>query len=159
MEDWKKQLEDLFKTKQQQEEEQKQKRKEGDAATKARKEEAISFITQTVIAAFTELKAEFEKHEMTVSVEQGDVSALMTIRSGQVRQMLTGERKEFQYSIYISFGPTSATPIVACSSMDRHNITRNNQPLEITNIDKEDIIKDFMKAYKKQEGKLGTATY
>lgn len=156
MEDWKKELEDLFKTKQQQKEEQKEKRKEDDAASKAQEEEAISFITHTVIAAFTELKAEFEKHEMTVSVEQGDVSALLTLRSGQVRQMLTGELKEFQYSIYVSFGPASATPIVACSSMNRHNITRNNKPLEITNIDKEDIIKDFMKAYRKQEGKLGT---
>lgn len=150
MEDWKKELEDLLKTKQKQEEEKKKKRKEDDAETKARKEEAVSFITQKVIAAFTELKEEFKKHEMNVSIEQGEVLAIMTIRQSQVRQMLTGERKEFQYSISVSYGPTSATPIVACSSMDRHEITRNNQQLEITNIDKEDIIKDFMKAYKKQ---------
>ena len=151
MENWKKELEDLFKTRQQREKEQKQKRKEQDAATEARKKESISFITNTVIAAFTELKAELEKHDMTVSIEQGDVSALMAVRSGQLRQILSGERQEFQYSVYVSYGPTSATPIVACSSMDRHNITRNKQPLDIANINKEDIIKDFMKAYKKQK--------
>lgn len=150
MEDWKKELEDLLKNRQQEKQEQKKKSKVDDAAIEARKEESLSFITDTVIAAFTDLKTVFEKHEMNVSVEQGDFSAVITIRPGQARQMLTGERKEFLYSIWISFGPTSATPIVACSSMDRHNITRNNQPLEINNIDKEDIVKDFMKAYKKQ---------
>ena len=148
MEDWKKELEDLLKIKHQQKEEQK-KSNVDDTAIEARKEESLSFISDTVIAAFKDLKTEFEKHEMNVSVEQGDFSAVMTIRPGQARQMLTGERKEFLYSIWINFGPTSATPIVACSSIDEHNITRNNQPLEINNIDKEDIVKDFMKAYKK----------
>lgn len=151
MEDWKRELEDLFKTRHQREEDQKQKRKEDDVATETRKKESTSFIANIVIAAFTELKEEFEKQDMNVSIEQGDVSALMTIRSGQLRQMLSGERKEFQYSVYVNYGPTSATPIVACSSMDRHNITRNNRPLDIANINKEDILKDFMKAYKKQE--------
>ena len=149
MEDWKKELEDLLKNRQQEKQEQKKKSNVDDAAIEARKEESLSFITDTVIAAFTDLKTVFEKHEMIVSVDPGDFSALMTIRPGRARQMLTGERKEFLYSIWISFGPTSATPIVACSSIDEHNITRNNQPLEINNIDKEDIVKDFMKAYKK----------
>ncbi len=149
MEDWKKELEDLLKTRHQDKEDQQEKILVEDAATEALKEESLSFITDTVIAAFTDLKTVFEKHEMNVSVDPGDFSALMTVRPGRARQMLTGERKEFLYSIWISFGPTSATPIVACSSIDEHNITRNNQPLEINNIDKEDIVKDFMKAYKK----------
>ncbi len=150
MEDWKQELEDLLKIRQQEKEDQKKNSNVDDAAIEAQKEESLSFIADTVIAAFTDLKTVFEKHDMNVSVDQGDVSALMTIRPGQARQMLTGERKEFLYSIWVSFGPTSATPIVACSSKDEHNITRNNQPLEINNIDKEDIVKDFMKTYKKQ---------
>ena len=148
MEDWKIELEDLLEIRQQEKQEQK-KSNVDDAAIEARKEESLSFITDTVIAAFTDLKTVFEKHEMIVSVDPGDFSALMTVRPGRARQMLTGEGKEFLYSIWVSFGPTSATPIVACSSIDEHNITRNNQPLEINNIDKEDIVKDFMKAYKK----------
>ena len=150
MEDWKQELEDSLKIRHQQNQEQKKKSNVDDAAIEARKEESLSFISDTVIAAFTDLKTEFEKHEMNVTVEPGDFSAVITILPGQARQMLTVQRKEFLYSIWACFGPASATPIVACSSMDRHNITRNNQPLEINNIDKEDIVKDFMKTYKKQ---------
>jgi len=150
MENWKKKLENLFKTRQQQEEDQKQKRKEDDTRIKAKKDESISFIFNTVIVAFNELKAELEKYNMTVSIEQGDVSAGMTIRPGQVRQMVSAEKQEFQYGICVSYGPTSATPVVTCSSVDRHNIKQNGQVLNIADISKEDIIQDFIEAYKKQ---------
>ena len=139
MEDWKKDLDDLFRTTQ----EEAQKKKRGKEEDKS---EAIKFYESIVIPAFTELKSELERHGRKVKIykESGEYASISIIHEGN---------EEYNYALKVrNLRPIPETEFTDIRIGKRFksegSMRSGSQDYIITDISKDEIIRHFLCGYK-----------
>lgn len=152
MEDWKNDLGDMFKNIE-------EKGRKDEENVKKREAEAEKFFTSIVIPAFEELKNELEKHGREVSTPTGyksvysQVGAIMSVKFEGV--------EEYVYGIGVKISPRCAFPYSERWFTSKEDgkkykgegvIRSGVQDYDVSDISKEDIIRDFLSGYKLHVG-------
>ena len=151
MKDWEKELDELLQQDQQQQEKQgKAVQQQRNAAEQSRKK-AIEFVSIVVLPAFAELEKGLQDRNMLAQIERGQEGTSILITVQRQGEGATG-LKSFQYAIDVSYNAAGIMPEVV-SSVGRWPIEKVDRTLTASEIgipiEKEDIIKDFMRAYRK----------
>jgi len=147
MEDWKRELDELLKRERQQREERERGLQQRKNATEQNRKKAIEFIKATVLPAFKELEKGFQERDMYVHSQIDDKTG--TSMSIEVRRQGEGvtEPMQFQYEIDVVHDASRIVPEGVIAGV-RHRIKTADHELSIDEITKEDVIRDFMEAYK-----------
>jgi hypothetical protein len=141
MEDWKKDLKDLFESK-------KEKKQEFVEQIGQQKQRVEIFYSSIVGPAFEELKTELEKHGRKVTVSKGKEHASINVS-------LEG-MDEYQLNINVRIYPTVVHPYPTDIFVDKNGkrykgegfLRSGSQDYDISDISKEEVIKYFLYHYK-----------
>ena len=142
MEDWKKDLNELFNKKEIKEQQNEEKMRKVELEVKR-------FYSSIVNSAFQEIKSELEKHDRKVEVYIGKKYASITVKFQRIEELI--------YSVKVYMSPRGASPYPEIKFIDAKDKKRSSaigqygissNDYDITNITKEIIIKDFLRQYK-----------
>jgi hypothetical protein len=151
MKDWKEDLGEWLRQDQQQREEQARAAEQERDAVEQNRLKAIKFVDDVVVPAFAELEKGLPDLGMIAHDEKREKGTSILITVQRQGEGVT-ELKSFQYAINVSYDANGITPEVVTPGPKRP-LQKVDQTLTASDIvipiEKEDIIKDFMRAYRK----------
>ncbi len=119
--------------------------------TRAEKEDAIfqSFLSQTVLPAFTQIGEELAKYGRESIVREAPAAAMLTVRNG--------DEEEISFRVLRRSLPTSVVPYAEIRARERRGLRimkseavfrDSSGPYSLDDVAAEDIIRVFMRCYR-----------
>jgi hypothetical protein len=146
MKDWKEELDELLQQDRQQREDREEGVRQRRNATEQNRKKAIDFVNDVCLRGFRELEKEFQERDMPVELHTEPPGSSISIQVGRQGQE-AAEIKQFQYAMNVSSNASGIEPEVVTSAGKRR-IQKGDRPLSVGEITKEDVIRDFMQAYR-----------
>ncbi|MBN1362554.1 MAG: hypothetical protein JW993_18295 [Sedimentisphaerales bacterium] len=150
MADWK-ELDDLLKQEQQQQQAHANTVQQQRNAAEQNKQKAIGFVNDIALPAFRELEKGFKERNLPAHIERGEEGTSIRITVQRQGEGMT-ELKPFTYAIEVSYSANGIKPEVV-SSVGRWSPQKVDRKLTASEIripiEKEDIIKDCLRAFVK----------
>jgi len=146
MKDWKEELDELLQQERQQREDREEGVQQRRNATEQNRKKAIDFVNDVCLRAFRELEKEFQERTMPVELHTEPTGSSISIQVGRQGQE-AAEIKQFQYVMNVGSNASGIEPEVV-TSVGKRRIQKGTRPLGVGEITKDDVIRDFMQAYR-----------
>jgi hypothetical protein len=146
MKDWKEELNELLQQERQEREDREKGVQQRRSATEQNRKKAIDFVGDVCLRAFRELEQEFQARTMPVELHTEPMASSISIQVGRQGRE-AAEIKQFRYGMNISSNASGIEPEVVTSAGKRR-IQKGDRPLGVGEITKDDVIRDFMQAYR-----------
>jgi hypothetical protein len=151
MEDWEKEVAAFVQGDRQKQEERAKKAERELEATEQNRMKAIAFIGGAPLQALTELEGGLQRQGLRASAERAASGTSISIEVAGEGDA-TGGPRHLRYIIDVIYTASEVIPEVAWMSQGKsissHRIQRAGSILSIHEINKEDIIRDFMEAFR-----------
>ena len=147
MEDWKEELDELLQQEQQQRESRERGVQQRKNATEQNRKKAIDFVNDVCLRAFRELEKGFQERTIPVELHVEPTGSSISIQVGRQGEEGT-EIRQFQYVVNVSSSASGIEQEVVTSG-GKHRIQKAARTLSVDEITKDDVIRDFMQAYKR----------
>jgi len=147
MADWKEELDELLRQKQQRQEEQAREKQQTEKVVKQNEQKARDFVYAVPLRAFKELEKGLQERGMFTHSHIGETGTSISIEVDPQGELAT-EIKHFQYIINVTYDASEIVTQVVCTSCGAHPIQRDGRILNIDEIAEKDVIGDFWQAFK-----------
>jgi hypothetical protein len=146
MKGWKEELDELLQQERQQREDREERAQQRRNVTEQNRKKGIEFVNDVCLRAFRELEKEFQERTMPVELHTEPTASSISIQVGR-QGPEAAEIKQFQYAVNVSSNAYGIEPEVVTSAGKRR-IQKGDRPLGVGEITKDDVIRDFMQAYR-----------